>query len=210
MIRSMLIYGDSLVYGLVPGEHRRYSKDERWTGLLNRFLTHEWEVIEEGLRSRTLEGENPFYPNRDGSAQFGPILASHLPLDFVVIALGTNDCMPALNKSARQIAESFRLYHELTKEWSQACHFETPRLIFMSPPALDRDILDAEVKGRYNGAYKKSLTLPAEIKKIADELAVLFFDASQIQPISKDGVHLGIESNTRLAEDFSSFVSNIK
>ena len=35
---EILCFGDSNTYGLIPGEKRRYSYEERWTGLLSEKL----------------------------------------------------------------------------------------------------------------------------------------------------------------------------
>lgn len=51
----ILCYGDSNTWGYVSGSgHQRYGNKERWTRLLSDLLGDQFEVIEEGLNSRTL------------------------------------------------------------------------------------------------------------------------------------------------------------
>lgn len=46
---TILCYGDSNTYGYNPVNGLRYPKDVRWTGVLQKMLGEEYEVIEEGL-----------------------------------------------------------------------------------------------------------------------------------------------------------------
>ena len=67
---KILCYGDSNTWGYISGtDHQRYGENERWTRLLGDLLGNEFEIIEEGLNSRTLisndtrsgkEGRNGF------------------------------------------------------------------------------------------------------------------------------------------------------
>src|SRR5689334_11654512 len=88
--KTILIYGDSFTFAKIPGG-LRYDCETRFTGVLQKELGKDYEVIEEGLRGRTVSGENSFFPYRNGLEQFGPIIGSHLPLDLLVLFLGTND-----------------------------------------------------------------------------------------------------------------------
>ena len=89
----ILCYGDSNTWGYIPGsDHKRYSKQERWTGILSEMLGDSYEVIEEGLNSRTLIS-NDTRSGKEGRNGFDyllPCLDSHDPIDLVIIMLGTN------------------------------------------------------------------------------------------------------------------------
>ena len=51
----ILCYGDSNTWGYISGSnHLRYENNERWTRLLAQKLGDNFEIIEEGLNSRTL------------------------------------------------------------------------------------------------------------------------------------------------------------
>jgi hypothetical protein len=54
---NILCYGDSNTWGKIPGTTpaQRYPVDVRWTGLLQTRLGIGYEVIEEGLNSRTTD-----------------------------------------------------------------------------------------------------------------------------------------------------------
>ena len=52
-MKSILCYGDSNTYGLMPDSPDRYPRDVRWTGILQKKLGEDYYVIEEGLSGRT-------------------------------------------------------------------------------------------------------------------------------------------------------------
>ena len=62
----ILCYGDSNTWGYISGSnHQRYGNDERWTRVLGKLLGDKFEVIEEGLNSRTLIS-NDTRPGKEG------------------------------------------------------------------------------------------------------------------------------------------------
>jgi lysophospholipase L1-like esterase len=86
----------------------RYDFDDRWPGTLQKALGSNYQVIEEGLDGRTTDAPDPGSPiagaQLDGSAYLPACLASHLPVDLVVIMLGTNDLKPVFNRTPLRIA----------------------------------------------------------------------------------------------------------
>lgn len=50
-----------------------------------------YEVLEEGLSARITDFDDPNDPRLNGANHLPAALASHFPLDLVVIMLGTND-----------------------------------------------------------------------------------------------------------------------
>jgi len=95
--KQILIYGDSYVFGIIPGGNgARYDSSTRYTGVAQNYLGSDYNIIEEGMRGRTISGENGFFPHRDGLKAFDGIIGSHFPLDLVIIGLGTNDSKEVL------------------------------------------------------------------------------------------------------------------
>ncbi len=103
-MESMLAYGDSNTWGLIPGSspYQRYSYDIRWTGILERKLTNV-RVLEEGLCGRTTVLEDRMRSGRNGNDTLPVILESQYPIDFAVLMLGTNDCKKVYSVSPEQI-----------------------------------------------------------------------------------------------------------
>src|ERR1700750_1283342 len=91
--KRVLCFGDSLTWGWIPVAEgmptQRYPRDVRWTGVLADRLGEGYEVIEEGLSARTTNVDDPTDPRLNAGAYLPGSLASHLPLDLVILLLGT-------------------------------------------------------------------------------------------------------------------------
>lgn len=107
--KRILIYGDSYTFGKIPNG-LRFDSATRFTGVTQSYLGSEYEIIEEGLRGRTISGENGFFPHRDGLKQFDGIIGSHLPLDLVIIFMGTNDSNSSSKSTTEEIVAPFTKY----------------------------------------------------------------------------------------------------
>lgn len=207
--KRILIYGDSHTWGRIPNIYERYDTQTRWTGVLQQQLGTDYEIIEEGLRSRMAKGENPYVPDRDGYAQFPAIFSSHLPLDMVIFFLGTNDTNSRAQKTPADIAEDLGSYLPLVRETSESMGMQPPQHpMFIAPSIVDESVL--KENSMFNGAGKKSQELPQLIKAMAEEQGVLFFDASTVVvPSKEDGVHLNAENNITLGKALAQFLREI-
>ena len=107
MIR-ILCYGDSNTWGYISGsDHLRYNENERWTKVLQSKLKNDYEVIEEGLNSRTLKTDD-FREGKEGRNGFlflRPCMLTHDKFDYFILMLGTNDSKNIFNHSAENIFE---------------------------------------------------------------------------------------------------------
>ena len=65
-MKSILCYGDSNTYGLMPDSPDRYPRDVRWTGILQKKLGEDYYVIEEGLSGRTTLWDDPVEEHKNG------------------------------------------------------------------------------------------------------------------------------------------------
>jgi lysophospholipase L1-like esterase len=91
-MKTVLCFGDSNTWGYVPGrDAERFPRESRWPVLLAAALGGEWEVIAEGLNGRTASMDSPTADGRNGLTYLVPCLQSHMPVDLLVIYLGTND-----------------------------------------------------------------------------------------------------------------------
>jgi lysophospholipase L1-like esterase len=196
--KSILVYGDSISYGRMPKPLKRHPSSVRWTGILQKELGDEYEIVEEGLRARMLFGDNPHFRERDGFAQFGPILGSHLPLDLIVIFLGTNDLNEQSAKSPEDIANQLDGYFKRIDWWISELQIETPpEVLIVSPPHINEECL-GEVT-IFKGAGTKSRALAPLYQAKAEEHNSYFFDAAiHTNPSNIDGVHLDEAGNLKL------------
>ena len=89
--KTILCFGDSNTWGFPPDCGARYDRKTRWPGVLQDALGDACYVIEEGLPGRNTVWDDPVEGGKNGLKQLVPIIHSHMPLDLVIIMLGTND-----------------------------------------------------------------------------------------------------------------------
>lgn len=209
--KQILIYGDSYTFGIIPaGSGARYDASTRFTGVAQNYLGDGYNIIEEGLRGRTIQGENGFFPHRNGLTQFDGILGSHFPLDLVILALGTNDTNSSRDLEPQAIVDGYTKYIRAVGWWAKHLGFPRPRVALLAPPIINEPLTDKVFKNIFHGSGPKSLALPSLLKQFAVDNKVLFFDASQIVSVSpEDGVHLDIENNRLLGRAISQFIKEV-
>lgn len=207
--KRILIYGDSYVFGKIPGG-LRFDSATRFTGVTQSYLGSEYEIIEEGLRGRTISGENGFFPHRDGLKQFDGIIGSHLPLDLVIIFLGTNDTNSSRKSSPEELVAPLIKYIRGVSWWAKHLGFPMPRIAVVIPPTIDEVASDKAFKNIFSGSGEKILAMQKLIKQLADDNKVLTFDASKIVTVSQiDGIHLDAENNRLLGRALAQFIKEV-
>ncbi len=209
--KRLLVYGDSFTYGKVSGDNRRLDVDERFTGLMQSQLGTDYEVIEEGLRGRNLVGENPHFNDRDGLKTFGPIVGSHLHLDLLIIALGTNDCNSREGFDAMKIASSLESYSEILTEWCIFLGVSRPEILVVLPPDIIPEYFD-EMGHKIFGelAADKVVMLRDSLSKLCQRNGLRHLDASKVcRSAAGDGVHLDVENNHHLANAIVTEVKHV-
>jgi lysophospholipase L1-like esterase len=199
-MKSILAYGDSLTFGAspIPGGPRHRFED-RWPSVLEAGLDGKVRVIAEGLGGRTTVHDDWFANgDRNGSRVLPTLLASHAPLDLIIIMLGTNDVKPFLGRTAAEAARGMvRLVEIIRGHFGQKREPE-PAVLLMAPPPL-RLGQSADMMAHFgpDAAIETSLNFAAEYKRRAGELGVHFFDAGTVAAADPaDGVHLDA-ANTR-------------
>jgi len=108
-MKTVLCYGDSNTWGYDPTSKERFAPETRWTGVLAESLGVAFRVIEEGLNGRTTVWDDPIEGHKNGQTYLVPCLASHKPIDLVVLMLGTNDLKMRFSVPADDIARGVGL-----------------------------------------------------------------------------------------------------
>ena len=209
--KRILIYGDSYTYGKIPvPEGNRYDSATRFTGVTQGYLGSDYEIIEEGLRGRTIAGENGFFPHRDGLVQFDGIVGSHFPLDLVIIFLGTNDSNSSRKSTPEELVSPLIKYIRGVSWWAKHLGFDKPRIALVIPPTIDEVASDKAFKTIFSGSGDKILAMQKLIKQLADDNKALTFDASKVVTVSQvDGIHLDAENNRLLGKALAQFIKEV-
>jgi lysophospholipase L1-like esterase len=196
----VLIYGDSNTYGWTPVASfpsHRYPATERWPGVLQQLLGSDVEVIEEGLPGRTTDIADvgtppPFMTNEgfSGAACLPAILGSHVPVDVVVIMLGTNDVKAVYNRSAYRTALGAGILIDIVNNSAGGIAVDTPvpKVLLLAPPPLGDDLATSPWAGAMYepGGLEKSSELAPLYALVAEAGGAEFLDLGQY--IETDGV----------------------
>ena len=198
----ILCYGDSNTWGYISGsDHQRYGIGERWTSILSELLGNKFEIIEEGLNSRTLVSNDtrPGKEGKNGYEYLIPCLDTHDPIDLVILMLGTNELKSTYDKSAKEIGEMFEQYFVKTiLNRKSQCQNIYPKLLIVTPPEVNEEVDYCKANNKYVGASKKSKELNNIYKEISEKYDCYFLSNEGLETGS-DGVHLSKESHKRLA-----------
>ncbi len=206
-VKRILCYGDSNTWGYDPTTGRRYARDVRWTGVLQRALGEDFEIIEEGLNGRTTVLEDRIEPGRNGLTYLYPCLLSHFPLDLVVIMLGTNDLKARFNLPAGDIAEGARQLVLCVRHAAEDNGSSPPPVLLVCPPRLGK--ID-ENNEEFAGAGPKSRKLSGFYATVAGELGCFFLDAGQyITSSDIDGIHLDAAEHRKLGEAVATKIKSV-
>lgn len=199
-MKNILCYGDSNTYGMKPGMTGRYTRDIRWTGLLQKLLGDGYYVIEEGLGGRTTVWDDPIEEYKNGKTYLLPCLESHKPLDLVVIMLGTNDLKRRFSLPVCDIASGMEnLIRTILKSDSGNGGGAVQVLLVAPVPITDVGIRDWRLM--FGEGMKNSLLLAEEYEQVAKRNHVHFLNpARSIEVGPEDGIHYTQAGHRKMAE----------
>ena len=213
--KRIMCFGDSLTWGWVPVAEgvptTRYPADVRWTGILQAELGKGFVIIEEGLSARTTMLNDPTDPRLDGSAYLPSALASHLPLDLVILMLGTNDTKAYFHRTPFEIAAGMSklVGQVLGCAGGVGTIYPAPQVLIVAPPPLT-PMPHAYFQSLFGGAHKKSAEFGRLYGDLADFMKVHFLDAGRvISTDGVDGIHFTEQNNADLGMAIAKKVKGI-
>ena len=209
--KRVIFYGDSITSGKAAGRNERLASNVRFTGIVQRELGADYDVVEEGLRARNLVGENPFFPDRNGLETFDPIMFSQMPADIVVLQLGANDCNAREGFDAATVADSLAEYVSKLTACAKFLACPMPKVFVMLPHTIKEEYFDELLNKIFaGGAASKVVALRTALQTKADELGLPTFDADTFVKASEaDGIHLEPEDNERLGVALAKFIRSL-
>lgn len=201
--KTVVCFGDSNTFGWLPTlsrtTSRRYAADRRWPGVLAKRLGGGFQVIEEGQVGRTTVHPDPIEgAHRNGRMGLAIVLETHMPIDLLIIMLGTNDLKARYAVQAADIIDSIEDLVRLAKASGAGAGVgsRSPGIMLVSPPPI-REV--GRFVEMFAGGEEKAARLPALMKDLASRIDVPFLDASEIIEVSAvDGIHLDLEAHRLL------------
>ena len=210
-VQQVLVYADSLSWGIIPGTRRRLPFDTRWPGVMEGVLRasgRSVRVIEDCLNGRRTVLEDPFKPGRNGLAGLEQRVEVHSPLALVILMLGTNDLQSMHQFTAAHAALGVGSLIDAVRRAPIEPGMPRPDVLVVAPPPA------GEAKGpmavKFVGAAGKGRGLAAELQSVAAERSCHFFDAGAVASSSPiDGVHLDADQHVALGRAMGDVVRRL-
>jgi lysophospholipase L1-like esterase len=208
-VNQILIYGDSLTWGIVPNTRRRLPFAERWPGVMEELLAadgHAVRVIEDCLNGRRTVWDDPFKPGRNGLAGLEQRIEVNSPLALVVVMLGTNDFQSTHDNTAWHSAQGIAALIAAIRRAPIEPGMPVPDILVVAPPPV-RAARGAMVE-KFAGGDARCVGMSEAFAEVAGQLGCRFFDAgSVIQSSSVDGVHLDADQHLQLGRALAPVVA---
>lgn len=209
--KNILVYGDSNTWGWIGVEEAfpstRYGDDERWAGVMAAELGNDYQVAVDGLTVRATNLDDSMDWNAikadmfNGAKTLPAAIAREMPVDLLIIALGTNDLKAETNRSAEDIANAIIDVAKVAQACSGgvAYHYDAPQVMVVSPAPLN-DMPHPDFAGMFEGGKAKSEALGAALKSAADAAGIASFDAGAVtgNVQGADGLHMSKDQHAQL------------
>lgn len=203
--KRIVCFGDSNTWGYNPENGSRYDEDTRWTKLLEKKLGGEYRIIEEGQNGRTIANPDPWeWGTKCGLDAILPIVESHMPMEALVIMLGSNDLkakfglpVPDITGSLQNMLKSVRGHLKY--------YLGEPdlKILVIAPPAIGENYKTSpfvEFFGEEDIAAK-SKKIPYWFELVASQFECDFLDAtSKLSGGDIDSLHLSPQGHAELAQ----------
>ena len=207
-MHQILVYADSLTWGIVPNTRRRLPFHQRWPGIMEAALVadgHSVRIIEDALNGRRTVWEDPYKPGRNGLLGLEQRIEINSPLSLVMLMLGTNDFQSIHELNAWHSAQGIAALVRAIRRAPVEPGMPIPKVVVIAPPAICTP--KGPMAPKFQGAETKSVGLAEAYQQAAEELDCHFFDAGKVVASSAiDGVHLDLEQHAVLGRALAKVV----
>lgn len=195
-MKTILCFGDSNTWGSDPVNGGRHAYEDRWPTVLGLELGDGWLVIPEGLSGRTASFDDPIEGDKNGRRHLPMLLASHAPIDLVIIMLGTNDLKARFSAPAVDIAAGVGGLVDIVRSSGAGHEATAPSVLVLVPGVTERLTGFAEM---FAGAGEKSRELGRVFAAMCEQRGVPFAKVNDAVRYSRsDGIHLEAEAQRAL------------
>lgn len=210
-MHHILVYSDSLSWGIIPTTRKRQPFEARWPGVMELALArpdYPVRVIEDCLNGRRTVWEDPFKPGRNGLAGLAQRIEIHSPLALVILMLGTNDFQSMHPHTAWLAAQGIATLVNAIRQAPIEPGMPVPPILVVAPPPIE--IPRGPIARKFTDAAAKSAGLAEAYREITTDLGCYFFDAGTVTPASAvDGIHLDADQHARLGKALAAFVATL-
>ena len=207
-MKQILVYGDSLSWGIVPGTRERQPFTVRWPGRLETTLAAREtpvRVIEDCLNGRRTVWDDPFKPGRNGVVGLAQRIELNSPLALVVLCLGTNDFQSMHTNEAWHSAQGVAVLVSEIRSAPIEPGMPVPPVLVVAPPALREP--KGAIAPKFAGGDRRCVGMAEALRDVAAALGCPFFDAgSVVQASGVDGVHLDAAAHLALGDALADVV----
>ena len=176
-----------------------------------------YEVVEENLNGRVTDFTPDPSPvpiagaGLNGAAYLPAAIASQMPLDLVVVALGTNDT--GYHRTALEIGRGAMRLATIVQDSAGgiAATYPAPAVLLVAPPPLPASVAQGPL-GRFYGetAHSVSQALGAAYARLGEATGVAVLDAGKvIRTNGADSVHLSAEAHAALGKAVAAVVRKL-
>ncbi|RCS58719.1 SGNH/GDSL hydrolase family protein [Parvibium lacunae] len=200
-METILVYGDSLAWGIIPDTRQRLPFEQRWPGVLELRL-HGYRikarVVEDCLNGRRTVWADPFKPGRQGINELAQRIEIHSPLALVILALGTNDFQATHQHDAWLSAQGIAACIQAIQQAPIEPGMPRPPILVVAPPPITQP--RGAIAGKFKDAEKRCLGAADAYRRVCGQFdQVAFFDAADVAVTSPiDGVHLDAAEHQKL------------
>ena len=203
MKKTVLVYGDSNVWGDTP-ETVRLPDSQQWANIMQEELgREEYKVVQEGLAGRFAGDfcyeKHPYFNYFNGQYCYEPIYRTASPVDIVVMALGTNDLNDKHNRTLDEIVNDVLWYESKTKTLVDEDEV-APIFLYILPPNL---------VGRFREDETFSLEKRKEVNEVLKHRIENFVEIDDID-LSADGLHFSVKGHERMARAVSEKIRGLE
>lgn len=210
-MQHILVYSDSLSWGIIPTTRQRQPFEARWPGVMEIALTGAGmraRVIEDCLNGRRTVWDDPFKPGRNGLSGLAQRIEIHSPLALVVLMLGTNDFQSVHPHVAAHAAQGIATLVGAIRLAPLEPGMPVPPVLVVAPPPIEEP--RGPIAHKFAGAATKAAGLAAAYAATTRELGCFFFDAGTVTGAShRDGIHLEADQHARLGRALAAFVAGL-
>ncbi|AOY90949.1 GDSL family lipase [Cupriavidus sp. USMAA2-4] len=211
--RQILVYADSLSWGIVPGTRRRLPFPVRWPGRMEHVLNRAGgpcaeapvRVLEDCLNGRRTVWDDPFKPGRNGLDGLPQVIEMHSPLAMVILMLGSNDFQSMHPHNAWHAAQGISALVQAIRGAPIEPGMPVPPVLVVAPPPIRAP--RGPLAPKFAGGEHKCAGLVDAYRQVCDTLGCPLFDAGTVIRSSEvDGVHLDAEAHLALGDALADVV----